>query len=46
MTRSFLSTLVDEVVADCGRTELRSRSLPARVMAYFAIGMALHCEGS
>jgi hypothetical protein len=38
--------LVDEVVADCGRTEQRNRSLPARVMAYFSIGMALHSEGS
>ncbi|MGH3307079.1 MAG: IS4 family transposase, partial [Nocardioides sp.] len=28
------------------RTEQRSRSLPARVMAYFAIGMALYSEGS
>jgi hypothetical protein len=34
------------VVADCGRTELRNRSLPARAMAYFSIGMALHCEDS
>jgi len=38
--------LVDEVVAGCGRTELRNRSLPARAMAYFSIGMALHSEGS
>jgi hypothetical protein len=38
--------LVDEVVADCGRTEQRNRSLPARAMAYFSIGMALHSEGS
>jgi hypothetical protein len=38
--------LVDEVVASCGRTEQRNRSLPARAMAYFSIGMALHAEGS
>jgi hypothetical protein len=34
------------VIADAGRTEQRNRSLPARVMAYFSIGMALHSEGS
>ncbi len=38
--------LVDEVIAEAGRTEQRNRLLPARVMAYFAIGMALHSEGS
>ena len=46
LTRTFPSGLVDEVIAECGRTERRSRSLPARVMAYFAVGMALHSEGS
>ena len=38
--------VVDEVVAGCGRTEQRNRTLPARAMAYFSIGMALHSEGS
>lgn len=46
LTRTFPPALVDEVVAECGRTEQRHRSLPARVMAYFSIGMALHAEGS
>lgn len=46
LTRTFPPVLVDEVVAGCGRTERRNRSLPARVMAYFSIGMALHAEGS
>lgn len=46
LTRTFPPALVDEVIAGCGRTEQRNRSLPARVMAYFAIGMALHSEGS
>jgi hypothetical protein len=46
LTRTFPPTLVDEVVAGCGRTEQRNRSLPARAMAYFAIGMAMHSEGS
>lgn len=46
LTRTFPPELVDEVIAEAGRTEQRHRSLPARVMAYFAIGMALHSEGS
>jgi hypothetical protein len=46
LTRSFPAELVDEVIAGAGRTEQRHRSLPARVMAYFAIGMGLHSEGS
>lgn len=46
LTRVFPPDLVDEVIAASGRTEQRNRSLPARVMAYFSIGMALHSEGS
>jgi hypothetical protein len=46
LTRVFPADVVDEVIAECGRTEQRHRALPARVMAYFALGMALHSEGS
>jgi len=46
LMRVFPPGVVDEVIAECGRTEQRSRSLPARVMAYFAMGLALHSEGS
>jgi hypothetical protein len=46
LTRVFPPELVDEVIAEVGRTERRHRSLPARVMAYFSIGMALYSEGS
>ena len=46
LTRVFPPELVDEVIAEVGRTEQRHRSLPARVMAYFSIGMALYWEGS
>ena len=46
LTRVFPPGLVDEVIAATGRTEQRHRSLPARVMAYFSIGMALYSEGS
>lgn len=44
--RVFPAEVVDEVIAECGRTEQRRRSLPARSVAYFAMGMALHSEGS
>jgi hypothetical protein len=46
LTRVFPPELVDEVIAETGRKEQRHRALPARVMAYFAVGMALHSEGS
>jgi hypothetical protein len=46
LTRVFPPEVVDEVIAECGRTEQRHRSLPARTMAYFAVGMALHADGS
>jgi len=46
LTRVFPPAVVDEVIAEAGRTEQRHRSLPARVMAYFAIGMGLYSEGS
>ncbi|MBV9921318.1 MAG: IS4 family transposase [Pseudonocardia sp.] len=46
LTRVFPPELVDEVIAASERTEQRNRSLPARVMAYFSIGMALYSEGS
>src|SRR5664280_1079108 len=46
LTRVLPPGLVDEVIASVGRTEQRHRSLPARVMAYFSIGMALYSEGS
>ena len=46
LTRAFPSDLVDEVMAQTGRTERRHRTLPARMMAYFAIGMGLSAEGS
>src|SRR5665647_2247183 len=46
LTKVFPAEVVDAVITQCGRTEQRRRSLPARSMAYFAMGMALHCEGS
>lgn len=46
VTKVFPAELVDEVIAECGRREQRHRSLPAQTMAYFAIGLALHADGS
>ncbi len=46
LTRVFPPALVDEVIAASGRTQVRHRALPARVMAYFAIGMGLCSDGS
>jgi len=46
LMKVFPADVVDTVIAACGRTEQRRRSLPARSMAYFAMGMALHSEGS
>lgn len=46
LMKVFPPEVVDEAIAECGRTEQRRRSLPARSMAYFAMGMALHSEGS
>jgi len=46
LMKIFPAEVVDAVIAECGRTEQRRRSLPARSMAYFAMGMALHSEGS
>jgi len=46
LMKVFPAEVVDAVIAACGRTEQRRRSLPARSMAYFAMGMVLHSEGS
>ena len=46
LMKVFPPQVVDAVIAECGRTEQRRRSLPARSMAYFTMGMALHSEGS
>ncbi|MDJ0396795.1 IS4 family transposase, partial [Rhodococcus sp. G-MC3] len=46
LTRVFPPDVVDAVITECGRTEQRSRTLTARVTAYFAIGMALNADAS
>ena len=46
LAKVFPPGVVDEVIAECGRTEQRRRALPARSVAYFSMGMALHSDGS
>ena len=41
LTRIFRRDLVDEVVQSCGKTEARSRLLPARVVVYYVLALAL-----
>lgn len=41
LTRLVDRDLVDEVLAETGRTEQRTRSLPARVVVYYVLGLCL-----
>jgi hypothetical protein len=41
LTATFPPALVDQVVAETGRTEQRHRLLPARVVAYLVLALAL-----
>ncbi|WP_133806165.1 IS4 family transposase [Kribbella caucasensis] len=46
LTRSFPPGLVDEVVSGLGRTEKRSRLLPARLVVYYVMALALFASDS
>ena len=46
LTRVFPPELVDGVVAEAGRTERRHRLLPARVVVYYVLAMALFANAS
>ena len=46
LTRAFPPELVEAVIVEAGAKEQRHRSLPAWVMAYYAMGMALYADGS
>src|SRR3954451_6789272 len=41
LTRAFPQSVVDDVLAETGRLEQRSRLLPARVVVYFVLAMCL-----
>src|SRR5450759_2069194 len=45
LTKVFPAEVVDAVITECDRTEKRRRSLPARSMAYFALVLAMICDG-
>jgi len=46
LTATFPPSLVDAVLADTGRAEQRSRLLPARLMVYYVMGLALFSDAS
>jgi hypothetical protein len=46
LARAFPPELVDRVLAESGRVERRARLLPARVMVYYAMALALFAESS
>lgn len=46
LTGVFPPGLVDEVVAGAGRLERRARLLPARVVVYYVLGLALYSSSS
>ncbi|MEV3914963.1 transposase domain-containing protein [Streptomyces canus] len=46
LVHTFPPDLVDDVVAECGRAELRSRRLPARTVVYFVLAICLFCHRS
>ena len=41
LTRAYPPALVDRVVTEAGRTQRRSRLLPARVVVYYALALAV-----
>ena len=46
LTRVFPPEVVDAVIAETGRTEQRLRLLPARVVVYYVLGLALFSDCS
>ena len=46
LTRVFPPELVDRVVAEAGRGEQRQRLLPARVVVYYVLALALFADAS
>src|SRR5690349_2647235 len=45
LTRIVSRSVVDEVLAETGRVQKRTRSLPAHVVVYFVLGLALFADG-
>jgi flagellar biosynthesis protein FliP len=45
LTKFVPRFLVDEVIAECGVTERRVRLLPAHVVVYFVMALAIFVDG-
>jgi hypothetical protein len=45
LTRIVPRYVVDEVIAETGRVEKRSRLLPAHVVVYFVLALSLFTDG-
>ncbi|ONH33514.1 transposase domain-containing protein [Protofrankia sp. BMG5.30] len=41
LTRAFPADVVDAVLADTGRIQMRTRLLPSRVVVYFVLALCL-----
>src|SRR3712207_8408521 len=46
LTATIPAALVDAVLADTGRQSRRQRQLPARLMVYYVIALALYIQAS
>ena len=46
LTAQFPRALVERVLAETGRESVRERALPAHVMLYYVIALALYAEAS
>ena len=44
LTSAFPPELIDRVLAECGRTERRRRLLPARMVVYYVLALALFAD--
>ena len=42
----FPPEVIDEVLVECGRVEVRHRLLPARAVVYYVLGLALFSTSS
>jgi hypothetical protein len=46
IAKTFPISKVEEVVAACGKTSIRQRDLPAHVVVYYTIALALYMNAS
>jgi hypothetical protein len=46
LTKTFPSTAIDAVLRDTGKTSIRQRDMPAHVVVYYVIALALYMQSS